>query len=349
MALLQVVARRARALPLCLLLALFLLPSLAHANSAPPSDFRFDFVYETREPVTLEGAQLVTCQEEPCAQPILLGQFGDCSAAACLPLPADPVPEYPLRTVLPMECSQESCRADASEGYGSYYLVLQFSDSVRVTRTFDATRAPYVVRVQEQGVLLRSPLDTPYRLLVPLLLFVPALLFTILVEGAVIALLAPILSIPRRRFLLWLLPIHLATLPLVWFLFPAFSWSPPLEAQLFGPAALGMVPLLLVAIELARRGATRARWALFALVAVGLLSVLLYLGSRGALPLPTLDLPPAATTALAELAIFLVELWVWRRLGRGAVGWGGAAALSLLANGTSYLLGEALLWLLRSF
>jgi hypothetical protein len=77
---------KAKRLAIWVILGILLIPaSVALANAAPPPTIvLLTFDYQTSEPTTLEGLQLVACDTPACRQPTLLQQYGQCSSQGCL-------------------------------------------------------------------------------------------------------------------------------------------------------------------------------------------------------------------------------------------------------------------------
>ena len=335
---------------LALVLVAVLLPRIVYANAAPPpADLRFDFIYETSEPVTLEGVQLVACTGEACSEPILVGAYGRCDVAPCLPA-TFPTEEQTGRPLVPIECTRDGCHYDGEDRYHyQYRLVLQFSDGVRESRIFPASFEPYRVRVQDEGVVVGSLVSEAYGGVFVIFSFLPILLFVWVIEAIVAYLFLRYRRIEVRRVLLWLLVLHLATLPIVWSFFPALSWAPTVEARSFAPAALGLV-LLLAGVAILHARGRLSRWVALGALLLGLVGVplLAYLGGRGILTPPLLDLSPTVTTVLSEVFVFAFEAWFLYTISRGRLPLAQAALLSLLANVASYGGGQLFIRTLQS-
>ncbi len=133
--------------PLVLLLSalLFTLPTaVAQANAAPPPA-RIWFTFESQPDTSLpaiQGAQLLGCQDQQCATPQLLLQYGQCNRSGCLentPL---------LSTPHSLECAGNRCLFTFYTYQGTSYpahsrLIVQFSDETRTSGIFDTALKVY--------------------------------------------------------------------------------------------------------------------------------------------------------------------------------------------------------------
>lgn len=306
-------------LVLLVLLGVALLPRVAFANAGPPpSNLRFEFDYETSEAVTLEGAQLLACEGEGCAETVLVGSYGTCEAAPCV---TDFAAAAAGGEIVPIECTREACEYDGEDRYVyRYRLVLQLSDGTRESRVFDATTEPYRVRVQDDGLVVRSVTSEPYGVLAAIVGFFPALLFTWVIEGTIAYLFLRSRKTEVPRLLLWLFVLHLATIPMVWTFFPAMSWAPRVEERTFAPPALGLI-VLMAGVALLYRSGRLSRWGVLGAVVLGLVGVplLASLGGQGFLRPPILDFSRSVATVLSEIFVFVFEGWFLYTISRGLV------------------------------
>lgn len=322
-----------------------LLPHTTAANAAPSTIFRFEFEYDLASPPTLEGAQLVACDGgQPCDSPQLLATFGQCEGAGCLVATGSEPATF--------TCNPAACEVDLwdVENDGPYYAVFDFTDKLRVTPLLESGPRSYRTTIQPDGLQLRSIFREPYYEFVVLFL-IPAFLFTWIIESVVVWLLLRTRHRRTRDDLLgtllgWLIPLHMVTIPMVWFFFPALHWNANVQHHQFGLIAAGLLLLVSAAALLYRKH--RLTWGIAAgLVLLALVAIpLLWAAGSEAAVLPALPLSPGILTLLAEGFVFAFEACFLYIVGRGRLTVGYAALLSILANAASWGGGELLLRLI---
>ncbi|MBA3532361.1 MAG: hypothetical protein H0T73_10610 [Ardenticatenales bacterium] len=325
---------------LLLLLLLLSVPTAeAHANAAPPDFLRFRLEYEIPLPGDIIGAQFQGCADERCSEITYALTYGRCGAEGCIEAGSS-VPMIVDR----LDCSLSACTANfRDEMYqlrGQYErLVIHFSDRVRVSQPFDGTWAERrLVVVREEALEMSN--EPGVMVVGSLLLFLPAAFLTLLVELLVGYLyLRRFPEIPKKM-LLWLLPLHLVTLPMIWFFFPSLRLLPNPSATLLAPAAFSLT-LIVGAALLSLSGGYIGERSFMLLFGLGLLSAPFIAWGYATLAAPSEihGVPAALTTPLSELFAVLFEAWFLRVVNREFLSRNHALRLSLLANAASYALG----------
>jgi hypothetical protein len=186
-------------------LALFLPTRIAYADHGPKPSQTFRFVYQTAQPIAIWGGQLLDC--------------GDPACAAGTPIDK--------RVVAYFLCSTDSCNTTSPTGYAQYQkLVIRFADKTRESAPFTHRdngdlRNAFTVTVRENDLLVTEDASV-YALINPfqLLLFFPALIFTLAVELAVAAVYLKARRRLNRRTLLWIVLVNILSVPVVWFVLP---------------------------------------------------------------------------------------------------------------------------------
>ena len=196
-------------------LALFLTVRIAYADHGPKPSQEFKFVYQTAQPIPIWDGQLLDCDDPACTT-------------------STPVDK---RVVAFFRCSTESCNATSPTGYAQYQkLVIRFADKTRESAPFPHrdngdSRNEFTVTVRENDLLVAENASV-YAFINPfqILLFFPALFFTLIVELAVAAVYLKATQRLNRRTLLWIVLVNLLSVPVVWFVLPLLHRSWGLDA-----------------------------------------------------------------------------------------------------------------------
>jgi hypothetical protein len=196
-------------------LALFLPTRIAHADHGPKPSQTFQFVYQMSQPIPIWGGQLLDCADPACTT-------------------STPVDK---RVVAYFLCSTESCNATSPTGYAQYQkLIIRFADKTRESAPFTHRdngdfHNEFTVTVRENDLLVAENASL-YEFISPfqLLLFFPALFFTLLVELAVAAVYLKATQRLNRRTLLWIVLVNILSVPVVWFVLPLLHRSWGLDA-----------------------------------------------------------------------------------------------------------------------
>jgi hypothetical protein len=202
-----------------LLTGLALLPAApaARADHGPKPSQEFKFVYQTAQPVPIWGGQLLDCADAGCAA-------------------TKPVQNRPAAYFL---CSTDSCNATSATGYADYQkLIIRFADKTRESAPFTHRdngdfRNAFVVTVRDNDLLVAEEASV-YAFVSPfqVLLFFPALIFTLVVELAVAAIYLKATQRLNRRILLWIVAANILSVPVVWFVLPLLHRSWGLDAPM---------------------------------------------------------------------------------------------------------------------
>lgn len=197
-----------------LLTGIALLPAapVARADHGPKPNQEFKFVYQTAQPIPVWGGQLLDCADSTCA--------------ATEPLKARPAAFF--------LCAPDSCNATSPTGFADYQkLIIQFADKTRESAPFahrhnGDLRNTFTVTVRENDLLVAEEASV-YVFINPfqLLLFFPALIFTLAVELAVAAVYLKATQRLNRRILLWIVLANILSVPVVWFVLPLLhrTWN----------------------------------------------------------------------------------------------------------------------------
>jgi hypothetical protein len=196
-------------------LALFLPTQIAYADHGPKPSQTFRFVYQTAQPIPIWGGQLLDCADPACAA-------------------GTPIDK---RVVAYFLCSTDSCNATSPTGYAQYQkLVIRFADKIRESAPFTHrdngdSYNEFTVTVRENDLLVAEDASV-YAFISPfqVLLFFPALVFTLAVELAVAAVYLKARQRLNRRTLLWIVPANILSVPVVWFVLPLLHRSWGLDA-----------------------------------------------------------------------------------------------------------------------
>ncbi len=200
--------------------------------NAPPPPRRMWFTFERAgaAPALPRSLQLLACETETCAGPLMIYQYKDCDAAECLP---GAVESSDYEGV---ECAGDRCVLTIYGGYNSSFkyfkLIAQYSDRVRSSATMawawgDRNDMPsWVVQVQEADLTLTEGSPSICRTLeLPDLLWSMALTFVVEIAVAGVGLWRlrreETGELSRRLLMVGL--INILSYPLVWVVFP--SWT----------------------------------------------------------------------------------------------------------------------------
>ena len=186
-------------------LALFLPTRPAHADHGPKPNQTYRFVYQTAEPIPIWGGQLLDCGDPACTT-------------------STPIDK---RVVAYFLCSTDSCNTTSPTGYAQYQkLVIRFADKTRESAPFTHrdngdSRNQFTVTVRENDLLVAEDASV-YAFINPfqLVLFFPALVFTVAIELLVAAVYLKATQRLNRRILLWIALVNILSVPVVWFVLP---------------------------------------------------------------------------------------------------------------------------------
>jgi hypothetical protein len=324
----------------------------AHANGLIPAEIWLTFDYKTAQLIHLEGIQLVRCPTSNCEQPALLQQYGTCSVDGCL----SSSPELPKLEdwMGEFECAGNRCRA-ASYGYpyeGPYFkLVVQFSDQARTSEVmnglplFPGDRTTWRVIVQDTDLSMTPDTDFKelnwrygqYRLGLVL-----TQLIELLVAGLYLLMVVRVGSERLVNRLIMIFLINLATFPVVWFLFPAFSQFQFTGMRLMG--IFGLIVATLYALALVRiytgKGKARTGTIVLAVSSLPLTLVcmvfMLFATYFGHANVSAVGLPPEIAILASEIFAVVSEAALIYILSRKSLSLRHAGAMSLLTNAASF-------------
>jgi hypothetical protein len=243
-----------------LLTGLALLPAApaARADHGPKPGQEFKFVYQTAQPIPIWSGQLLDCADAGCA--------------ATEPLKARPAAYF--------LCATDSCNATSPTGYADYQkLIIQFADKTRESAPFTHRhngdlRNTFTVTVRENDLLVAEDASVfavvnPYQVL----LFFPALIFTLVVELIIAAIYLKVTQRLNRQILGWIMAANILSVPVVWFVFPqlyrGWNWN--------ATAVIALSELFAFAFEAGFLYLTNRR--MLTLPRAGLLSLLMNAGS----------------------------------------------------------------------
>jgi hypothetical protein len=340
-------------------LAAFLFSQVAlSANSiGPPAEFWFTMDYQIATRPAMEGAQIVGCAAEDCAESELLMQYGTCDGGDCLPAPLTLEAWDTWHTKF--ECAAGLCRFSSYWWDGGYLrLVVQFSDRTRISDRVGPLTWQYGmekawrVAVRESSLTLNEDPDfrapsTNYSLFAIALELAEAvelLLAAVFLRFAIKADAAQTKNALKVVFL-----VNLITLPVVWYTFPSWGRFQTGTARQMGWFILGLAAvyaLLLVGIYTSDGKKRRTRLILTILsLPVAFLATLaaLYVTSYGNYDVVVQGLSPGLVVLFSEMFAVVVEAWLISRMARKSLTGRQAAAMSLLANAASFLVG---LWII---
>ncbi len=324
----------------------------AHANGLVPAEIWLTFDYKTAQPVHLEGIQLIRCATLDCERPVLLQEYGTCSAARCL----SSSPELPRLKdwIGEFECAGNKCRA-ASYTYpyeGPYFkLVIQFSDHARTSDVmnglpvFSGDRMVWRVIVQDTNLSMIPDADFKelnWRYGQFRLGLILTQLIETLVAGLYLLMVVRVDSKRLRNSLIMVFLINLVTFPVVWFLFPAFSQFQFTGMRLMG--IFGLIVATLYALALVRiytgKGKTRTGTIALAVSSLPLTFVcmvfMLFATYFGHANVSAAGLPPEVAIVASEIFAVVSEAALIYILSRKSLPLRQAGTMSLLMNAASF-------------
>ena len=200
-----------------LLAGLALAGGVASADHGPKPAQDFSLVYQTSQSVTVRSADLLQCEDPQCARSVSIHS-------------------WPIAW---LNCDNTACHAGSPTGFRPYQqLVITFSDRARSSQVFAPSPRrdfghQYTVFVTDTALRVEEQFSaymfvTPYQVV----LFLPALLFTLVVELGAALLFAVLTHRPKGRLLLTVGLVNLVTVPVIWFAFPLLQqvWDVPAGA-----------------------------------------------------------------------------------------------------------------------
>lgn len=337
---------------MCILLMSLLMPAgMVYANSAPPpAEVWFEFK-DGEATVAVVGLQLLGCEDNTCAEPVLLQQYGACDSAECLKTSPHLTDIFDAIT-----CSTYRCRAMSSSYKGRpFRLVAQFSDGAR---TSDVLLSLPVKKTQEvQGWVVQLEGDRLAATPLPnfkdpqsiglgienFLLFLKGAFLTFVSELFIAALYFWLRLHYTRGSLLanfgMIAAIEAVTLPMVWLFFPRLSFDPLISEtfDLYIPLIFTVAVAMFVWISRASSNNIKLILGVFTAL---LLPVICYLSAMmGSQEIRAFPLSYEFVIVLAELFAVTAEMVLIYVLRKGEIRWRHAAELSLLMNTSSFLLG----------
>lgn len=218
---------------------LFSSGSVAYANApAPPTELWFVFEYEVASHSQLDGVQLLECDTETCGTPVLLQQYGVCSATDCLP----PPPRLSTNWGDAAECVGNRCRfASAVYGCAYFKLIVQVSDQAYISDvasglpSYYGERPAWRVSVRDTGLSVTQDNDfrRPGTRNASFLMWFGV---TLVLELAVARLCLWMWKVGEGVIgkLFVVLLVNLATFPVVWWFFPSLGQLQPDAARKVG-------------------------------------------------------------------------------------------------------------------
>jgi hypothetical protein len=188
-------------------LVFFLLPtSIAQADVGPKPGIHLIFEYEIN-PVSIVSGQLIECDDEACTSGEPLQEMG---------------PQH-------FTCTENECSSIAY-GYSDYLkLVIQFEDKTRESNVFTkkALNAEYTVTVSEDSLSVKEK----FKIGSIFYQCCNSMALTLIIETLIASLFLGAFHIPRT--FLGLVPLSsLATLPMVWLVFPHLPLAPMVNTGL---------------------------------------------------------------------------------------------------------------------
>ncbi len=323
----------------------------ALANVAPTDNLWFTFA--DVKPAAPRSLQVLACDDEACAAPLLVYQYGVCDAAECSPGPLAPQSHASLKCVADICLLHIDYVEMGLPFFGHFKLVAQYADQTRVSAValwpLTGWNGFSAFTVQVQGadlILLEDPdfvapaYDFPYDFSRGMIL---TLLVEIVVAGAGFWLLkiTDLTDLLGRLTMLGL--INVLSYPLAWIVFPA--WAQIQYYEMFRTFALH-VPLAILAyggmlawIYLPKT--PKVGW-IAGLPEILLVSTIILLLAMASMkvqpPVPALPYP---IVLLIEAFVVVFEAALLFVLSRRTIPWTHAAIISLVMNLASYLAGLA--------
>ena len=345
--------RRWRMLIFALALLLIIPTTAALANSLPPPFQIFlRFIPADNTSHSIDGVQLVGCEDSSCSAPQTLAQFGACTAPGFLNTP--PVLPESWR----LECAGTRCLFEsdfheiktlppylqvitlqADQGRASQVFQSPDCDYCTIAWKVDLSESELAVVVDEEFV---DP-DRAYRE------FFLTYLFTVLVELLVAAVFIMIfrksIKVTAKKLILTTLLANLLSYPISWLVIPAFG---QFQADFYRRVSI-MVIVTVVIVTVAsillqkKRGKLKRGTIIALIVAIPVCAVLFLIGmfasSYGNYRVHVSGLPWSVVVILAETFAVIFESFVLSTLLRPELSFKKALLLSLVTNAASFLLG----------
>ncbi|WP_295620297.1 hypothetical protein [Chamaesiphon sp. GL140_3_metabinner_50] len=367
------------------------LATAAIANSPRPPD-RHWLRFSPDRPA-LEGVQIVQCESAQCQKPLLIMHYNTCNRSGCIP--GAPLVKHSDDTSNPWQphfgCVDNTCFWSTGQhdvfdlGTSAKFnpnllkIIAQFPDRVRSTNVFKIPpeessgwhfgwETDLTIKITPTDLLVSKTADEAEKSTTsnnkrasPIDPTILAILLLVLSVGSevVIAYFYLCRQQPTksdlRRFLLSVLLVHLFSLPIVWFSFPALTAFSSLGTRTMGMFWIFM-SLLYGAIvtayySLGKQPKKTAIW-VTGTISFWSLNLLMFVIGNAilnygvALPLLTgIFLPGAWALPISEVFIWLYEAWIIYAINKYAINYRNAILLSLVTNLTSFSLGSTAIWL----
>jgi hypothetical protein len=285
------------------------------ANSPPPSVVLWFSFEKSDSPSIPQAVQLIGCSSPDCPQPILLQEFGDCSAPSCSsqkPVIDDWGTEA--------DCIGLECRFSTLEYPTEYFqLVVEYGDrtlssqSVKELPTYygDEQRWNVIPQMDHLRLIKEGPRPLPiYAFTQSLTSFGVTLLVEIIIFAILLQILGGISLTPSNLLAVFL--INLITYPGVWISVPNFSRFHRSGQILGGLIILSLAILsayLLVRIYQSRDHIQRRKRIIFTIISIpliiGFITIIVGLLSYGSRTIDAWGLSQSGVIITAELlAIF---------------------------------------------
>lgn len=339
---------------ICVLVLLLIVPTtVALANSLPPPFQIFlRFIPADESTRSINGVQLVGCEDSSCSAPQNLVQFGTSTAKGFLTTP----PTLPESWRL--ECAGTRCLFESDfheiKTLPPYLRVIALQgDEGRVSRVFPSPDCDYCTIAWKVDLSETEPVvvvddefvkpDRAYRE------FFLTYLFTILVEVLVAAIFIAILvksfNVSIKKMIPAALLANLMSYPISWLVIPSFGQFQTdmyrrVSIMVIIAVAIGTVVSVLLQ---KKRGKLKRGVVIALIIAIPVCAVLflvgMFISSYGNYKVHVTGLPWSVVVILAEIFAVFFESFVLSNLLRPDVSWKKTLLLSLVTNAASFLLG----------
>jgi hypothetical protein len=337
------------------LIFLLLNSTVVFANSGPPpSIIWLLFDYKIDKPIDIIGIQLIGCETEECANPILLQQYETCDNEMCL----SGNPESDNMWSSTFDCVENKCRLSSTDyEQRPFKIIIQFSDKTRSSEVMSQLpgfmgEQIWRVNVQDSTLTLTQESitqDTPAQIQIIAVRLITSVALELLTVGAYLAFILKAKIQRLAEQLLMVFFINIGTLPIVWIIFPSLGQFQYQGSRYFG--ALSLIGIfiyfsLLTSIDFFNRQSKRLGATIIMLITMPALIfcslIISFALGYGDSRVFAQGLPANTILPLSEITVVIVESVLIYVLNRKALPFKHAAAISILMNIASFVLGQAI-------